>query len=102
MPPERRGERHGRHAGQDRDNAHHGGGHAERLGIEGQLAHQRLVGGAFDARLGDHQAGGGGDDQGRHLRHQAVTHRQQGEGLGGVAEAHALLRHGDDDAADRR
>ena len=99
MAPESPREHQGRHAGQDGDDAHHGGGHAQRLGIEGELAHQRLVGGAFDASLGHHQARGGGDDEGRHLRHQPVTDRQQGEGLGGVAEAHALLRHGDDDAA---
>ena len=72
----------------------------QRLGIERQLIHQRLVGGAFDAGLGHHQAGGGGNDQGGHLRHQAITHRQQREGLGGVGETHAFLRHGDDDAAD--
>ena len=61
------GEGEGRHAGQHGDDAHHGRGHAQRLGIEGQLAHQRAVGGAFDAGLGDHQARGGGNDQRRHL-----------------------------------
>ena len=93
-------EHDGRHARQHRDHAHHRRRHAQRLGIEGQLRHQCLVGGAFDTGLGHHQAGGGGDDKRRHLRDQAVTDRQQGEGLGGVAEAHALLRHRDDDAAD--
>ena len=93
-------EHHGRHARQYGNDAHHGGGHAQRLGIEGQLLDQRLVGGAFDASLGNHQARGGRNNQRRHLRHQAVTHCQQGEGLSGVAKAHALLGHGDNDAAD--
>ena len=93
-------EHHGRHARQDGDDGHDGGHHAERLRIEGELADQRLVGGAFDAGLGHHQAGGGGDDQRRHLADQTVADGQQGEGVGGVGEAHAVLRDADDDAAD--
>ena len=49
----------GRHARQQRHDAGHERGHAERLGIERQLAEHRLVGGALDARLGDHEASGG-------------------------------------------
>ena len=73
--------------GSTRDNAHHGGGHAERLRIEGELAEQRLVGRAFDAGFGHHQAGGGRNDQRRHLRDKAVADGEQREGLRGVARS---------------
>ena len=57
-----REERHHRNAGQQRHDQHDGPRHAERLGITGELAKQRLVGGAGDARLGNQEAGGGRDD----------------------------------------
>jgi hypothetical protein len=63
------------------------------------LSDQRLVGRAFDAGFRHHEAGGGRDDQRRHLTHEAVTDGEQREGLRGVDEAHALLGDGDDDAA---
>src|ERR1700755_1658676 len=59
VPPERAAKTT---AGRERDNANHRGGHAESLGIVRELTHQGLVGGAFDPRLGNHQASGGGDD----------------------------------------
>ena len=95
-----RDKRQHRHAGQERHHQHHRGRHAERFRIAGQLRHQRLVGGAGDARLGDEQAGGGRDDQRRDLRDEAVAHGQQGIGPGGFGERHALLRDADDHAAD--
>ena len=79
---------------------HHEGGHAERGRIIGQLAEQGLFRGALDSGLGDHQAGGGRNDQRRNLCHQAVADGQKREGLRRIGEAHALLRHPDDDAAD--
>ena len=89
-----------RDARQHRQHQHHAGRHAERLRIAGELLHQRLVGGAADAGLGDQQAGRGGDDQRRDLRHQTVADGQQRVGLRGFAEAEALLGHADDDSAD--
>ena len=86
--------------GNSRQHQHHAGRHAERLRIAGELLHQRLVGGAADARFRDQQARRGGDDQRRHLRHQAVADGQQRIGVRGIAEAKALLGDADDDAAD--
>ena len=94
------GENKGRHAGQQADDAHHRRRHAERLRIEGKLIHQRLIGRAFDTGLGDHKARRRRNDEGRHLADETVADGQQGEGLRRVAEAHAFLHHGDDDAAD--
>ena len=95
-----RQERKHRNARQQRQHQHHAGRHAERLRIAGELLHQRLVGGAADAGLGDQQARRGGDDQRRHLRDQAVADGQQRVGARGLAEAEALLGDADDDAAD--
>ena len=89
-----------RHARQHPQHQHDAGRHAERLRIAGQLLHQRLVGGAADARLRDQQARRGGHDQRRHLRDQAVADRQQRVGARGIGKAHALLGDADDDAAD--
>ena len=86
--------------GSSRQHQHHAGRHAERLRIAGELLHQRLVGGAADAGLGDQQAGRGGDDQRRDLRDQAVADGQQRVGVRGFGEAEALLGDADDDAAD--
>ena len=63
----KRQERQHRNAGEERDRAHHGGRHAERLRIVRELAPERLVGGAAHAGLRDEEAGGGRDDQRRHL-----------------------------------
>ena len=93
-------ERQQRNAGQQRQQKQQAGGHAERLRVAAELAEQRLVGRAGDAGLGDDDAGGGRDDQRRDLRDQAVADGQQGVGVGGVAEAHAVLADADDDAAD--
>ena len=89
-----------RDSGQQRHDQHDGGRHAERLGIAGELAEQRLVGGAGDAGLGDEEAGGGRNDQRRNLRDQPVADGQQRVILGGVGEAQALLHDADDHAAD--
>ena len=77
-----REERDHRNAGQQRHHQHHRGRHAERLGIAGELAEQRLVGGAGDAGLGHQEARGGRDDQRRNLRDQAVADGQQRVGAG--------------------
>ena len=95
-----REERKHRNARQHRQHEHHAGRHAERLRIAGELPHQRLVGGAADAGLGDQQARRGGDDQRRHLGDEAVADGQHGVGAGGLAERQALLGDTDDDAAD--
>ena len=65
-----------------------------------ELLAERLVGRAPHAGLRDQKAGRRRDDQRRHLAREAVADGQQGIALGGVAEAQALLRHADDDAAD--
>src|SRR5690606_30722209 len=46
------------------------------------------------------QAGGGRDDQRGDLGNQSVADGEQGVGLRGVGEGHALLRDADDHAAD--
>ena len=56
--------------------------HAERYRVGGELGGQRLVGRAFDAGLGDQQAGGDRDDQRRDLRDQAVADGEQRVGAG--------------------
>ena len=76
------------------------GRHAERLRIARELVHQRLVGGAGDAGLGDEEAGGGRDDERRDLGDEAVADGQQRIGRARLAERHAVLRHADDDAGD--
>src|SRR6185437_12883452 len=58
------------------------------------------VGGAADAGLGDQQARGGGHDQRRHLRYQAVADGEQRLGVRRVGEAQALLHDADHHAAD--
>jgi hypothetical protein len=93
-------ERQHRDAGQQRHDDHHGARHAERARIAGQLAQQRLVGRLADAGLGDQQAGGGRDDQRRHLRHQAVADGEQRVARGRLGEADVLLGDADDHAAD--
>ncbi|MHC2704234.1 hypothetical protein ACVMHZ_007397 [Bradyrhizobium liaoningense] len=95
-----RQEREGRNARQGRQHQHHCRGHRQCLRIAGELLHQRLVGGAGDAGLGDEQAGRRRDDQRRHLGDETVTDGQERVGAAGVGEGHALLRHTDDDAAD--
>ena len=89
-----------RDSGQQRHDQHDGGRHAERLGIAGELAEQRLVGGAGHAGLGDEKAGRGRNDQRRNLRDQPVADGQQRVILRGVGEAQALLHDADDHAAD--
>jgi hypothetical protein len=79
---------------------HHGGGHAERLGIARELLGQRLRRLARDARLRHEEARGGRDDQRRDLRDEAVAHRQDRIHAARVAEGHVLLGDADDDAAD--
>jgi hypothetical protein len=88
-----------RNARQQPEHQHHGGRHAERLWIAGKLLHQRFVGGAADARFRNQQTGGGGDDQCRHLRHQAVADREQRIGVRGLSKREALLDHADNDSA---
>lgn len=106
VPGERAGtgaeceERNGRNARQRRQHQHDRRGHRERLRIAGKLLHQRLVGGAGDAGLGDEQARRGRDDQRRHLGDEAVTDGQQRVAAAGVGEGQTLLRHADDHAAD--
>src|SRR5262249_39123673 len=74
--------------------------HAERFWIAGELAEQRLVGGAGDACFGDEQSGGGRDDQRGDLRHQAVTDGEDRIGVRRVGKRQALLRDADNHAAD--
>src|SRR5262249_1020714 len=89
-----------RNAGQERHHHHHGAGHAERLGIAGELGDQSLVCGARHAGLGDEQARRSRHDQRRYLCDQPVADGEQGIGLRGVGKRHALLREADDHAAD--
>ncbi len=99
-PDAERQERDQRNARQQCHKHHHRARHAERLGVAGELGEQRLVGGAGDAGLGDEQAGGGGDDQRRHLRHQTVADGEDGVGMRRIGERQALLGDADDHAAD--
>ena len=57
-----------------------------------QLSPQRL--------LGDHHAGGGGNDDGRDLGHQTVAHRQARINVRRLGERKALLGDADNHAAD--
>ncbi|MGY2933502.1 hypothetical protein ACVWZ6_003104 [Bradyrhizobium sp. GM6.1] len=106
MPGERTGagaerqEGKGRDARQGRQHQHDRRGHRERLRISGELLHQRLVGGAGHAGLGDEQAGRGRNDQRRHLGDEAVTDGQQRVAAAGIGKGQTLLRHADDHAAD--
>ena len=93
-------ERQHRDAGQDRHHQHYRRRHAERLRVARELLHQRLVGGARDAGLGDQEAGGGRHDQRRDLRHQSVADGEQRIGARRVAEGKPLLGDADDRPAD--
>ena len=95
-----REERQRRQAGQQRQHRRRAGRHRQRLRAAAELADQRGVGGALHAALGHHDAGGGGDQQRRDLRHQAVARGQRGEGRGGVGERHAVPHQADGEAAE--
>ena len=87
-------------ARQQRHHAHHGRRHAERLGVPGKLAGERLVGRLVLAGLRDEQARRGRDDQRGDLRHEAVADGQERVGLRRLAEGQPVLRHADDHAGD--
>ena len=92
--------RHHGYARQERQRAEQDGTQGQGPGLAAELPEQGLLRWAADARLGDHQTGGGGDDQGRDLRDQAVAHREARIGVGRLGEAKALLGDADDHAAD--
>ncbi len=64
--------------------------------LEDVRAHVGVAGGA-----GDDEAGGDREQQRRDLRDQAVTDGEQAVGLDRVAQAHAVLRDADGEAADQ-
>ena len=64
--------------------------------LPGQFAAQFLLGG----RAGHQNTGGGGSDQRRNLRDQAVADGEQREALQGFADGHALLHDADGEAAE--
>ena len=66
----------------------------------GELAAERLVGGAAHAAFRDEKARRRRDDQRRHLGDEPVAAGQQRVGLDRVGEAQVLLGDADDDAAD--
>ena len=72
----------------------------ERARIRAHLAEDRLVGRPARTALRNEKAGGERHDQRRDLADEAVAHRQLGEHVRGLAEAHVVARIADRDAAD--
>jgi hypothetical protein len=93
-------ERHLRQPRDEPERGDHPGGELERLGIGRDLVGEHRADLHAFGGVGHHDAGGGGDDEGRDLRDQALTDGEDGELGGGVEKREALLRHADDDAAD--
>jgi hypothetical protein len=89
-----------RQAGNDAEHRHRHGGEKERVWIAAQLIDDRLVGRAARAALGDQEAGGERDDEGRNLGHQAVADRELGEDVGCGGEGERVPGDPDDDAAE--
>ena len=90
----------GRRAGQQRQGHEQHRTHAQCLGITRELRAYGHIHRVFQAALGHHDAGGGGDDEGGDLGDETVTDGQARIGVGGVGEGQVLLRHADDHAAD--
>ena len=95
-----RHERNYRNARQQRHHQHDRARHAQCLGIAGKLLEQRLVGRARNAGFRHQQAGGGGNDERRHLGYQAVADGEDRVGMCRVGERQALLGNTNDHAAD--
>ena len=89
-----------RHARDQAHAANDGAGDVQHVRLGEQLAHQLgadvLVGG--HAR--DYDTGGGGNDQRRNLRHQAVADGQQRIGFQRLAKRQVVLQHAHQQAAD--
>ena len=89
-----------RQAGNDAEHRHRHRGEKERVRIAAQLVDDRLVGRAASAALGDQEAGGERNDEGRNLGHEPVADRELGEDVGGGGEGERVPGDADDDAAE--
>ncbi len=74
------------------------GGYAKRTRITAELAEQRLIGTARNARFGHKHTGGGRHNQRRNLGDKAVTHRQDGVLIERVRERNIVDHYANDDA----
>ena len=79
-----------RQAGDEGEEQHQHGDGGEGRRVAAELAHQRPVGGADEAALGEEHRRGDGDDDGGDLGDEAVADRQDRVGLEGVADRHAV------------
>ncbi|KAG1449215.1 hypothetical protein G6F57_016679 [Rhizopus arrhizus] len=88
------------HARHQPDQAEDAGGDRQRAGLAEHLAGHGLGHVLRTRGTGDQHRHRAGHQQGRQLRHQAVTDRQQGIGGGRLAERHAVLHHAHGQAAE--
>ena len=93
-------ERQERQPGNDAEHRHQQGGEKQGVGIAAELVEDRLVGRASRAALGDQEAGGERNDQGRNLRDEALADRELGEDVGRRGERERVAGDADHDAAE--
>ena len=89
------------HARHQADQAQHARGHRQRLVLAEGLTHHGLAHVLRTGGAGDQHGHGGGHQQRRQLRHQAVADGQQGVGGRGLGRRHAVLGHAHGEPADQ-
>ena len=103
QPPHNDGEQHERTGGQPRDQSKgHQNGRCNHQcpGTHKQLRADFMPHAAVRSRACHDDAGGGGNDQGRHLTHQPVSNGQERIILSGIAKGHIILKYTDGKTTD--